>query len=363
MADYTCSTSNYYNSSNTSGGAGYYFGSNRKVRLTISDNSWLTGKTIRRAYLSMAISGYWNKDTLVYHLCSTSSAVSTVFPNKSMSGAVYDYVEKPAKLCFYPVKTYHFDITKLLQYAQANYTGTWYLWQFFSNNDGTGRKYSAPTITIETTLDGIGNSACYVHDGTSWKPAIPMVYDGGWKAASGSIYTTEWKSNGTWATKTWPSASQGAQNTDIASASSVYADHSTYYKPICPLGASYSYGWMSSNSATGPWIQIHLPEDAYDLQVTIYNSSGNSRRNNGPLTGSFYYTNRHNMESNETNMLPTGVTFSRPDGLTKSASTTHSIGNTYPIRNILIKVDTWEKSSSYGFCCIGRLSFTYKYKS
>lgn len=364
MADYTCSISNYYNSSNTSGGAGYYFGSKRKVRLTIDNNSWFKNKQFQRAYLSMTISGYYNSSTQVYHYCTTSSAVGTVFPNENASGVVADVSEKPAQLHFYPAKTYNFDITKIMKYAQANYNSTWYIWQFFDNSDSSARKYSAPTITLETTVGGNDMVTAYVYSGGIWRPATPYIYNNGWKIASPNVYSGGWKNDGTWSSKTWPTSSQGKNESDIACASSTYDSHSSgYYKAVCALGLNTAYGWMSSKTATNPWIQVHLPDDAYNLQVKIYNSSGNSRRNNGPLTGTFYYTDRYNMETEKANMISTGVSFTRPDGLTNSASTTHSINNTYPIRNIIISVDTWEKNSSNKFCCIGKLEFTYKYKS
>lgn len=367
MADYTISTANTYNSNNTSSTGYPYFSNQRKNRYTMTSGSWLTGKKIKRAYLSMTISGYYNKDWYVIHACETTGAVSTVFPDKTYDNIVADKIEIPARVNFYPVKTYHFDITEILKYAQKNYSGTWYLWQSFKGGTSDSKRADYPTITIESEIGGSGNVTTYVYNGTTWLPSSPYIFQNGvWTPAIPAICTStnNFIDGGNWTSATYPTASMGSNNTDLACASSVYDDHSQYYKPVCTLGSNSSYGWMSSNNATKPWIQIHLPHDAYDLTVKIYNSSGNSRANNGPLTGTFYYTDRYNMESVIANLKSTGVTFTRPDGATNSAVTTHSIGNNYPIRNIAIECATWyQKSSSYKFCCIGKLEFSYKYKS
>lgn len=365
MANYTCSTGHYYNSTNNGNLSGYYYASNRKVRLTISNNSWLIGKNISRAYLSMPIDRYYNGKTAVYHACETTGQVDTVFPSETVddSSIVADYVEKPGNTHFYPVKSYDFDITNLLIYAQKNYSGTWYLWQGFKNGDGTSREYTAPTITIEEVTSSGKTITPYVYHNGDWYPAVCKVYKNGeWQTASANFYQSGWISEPNLVSTTYPTSSMGSNNSDYASASSIYADHDTAYKPVCVLGSDTAGGWMSSDTATNPWIQIRLPHDAYDIEVTMTNATNNSRGTNGPISGSFYYSDRINMETVIANLKPTNVTFSGRDGSTKGATTVHKINNKYPIRSIAVRCDSWYKKSGTGFCCIGKLSFKYKYK-
>lgn len=371
MADYTCSTGHYYNDENVGDNlSGYFHSSNRKVRLTISNNSWLSGKNIDRAYLSMTISGYYNGKTAVYHACERTGKVATVFPQEIVDDntIVADYIEKPGNTHFYPAKTYDFDITNLLIYAQRNYSGTWYLWQAFKNGDGgQGKKYSAPTITIEeVTSSGERTVTPYIYStaDADWHPVseCKVYMNGRWQTVSANLYQNGWVKESNLPTATYPTSSMGTQNSDYASASSVYADHSTAYKPVCVLGSDTAGGWMSSDTATSPWIQIRLPHDAYDLEVTITNASNNSRATNGPTAGTFYYSDRMNMETVIANLTSTGVSFSGRDGTTKSHSTTYKIKNKYPIKNIAIQCTAWATTSSHKFCCIGKLSFKYKYK-
>jgi hypothetical protein len=372
MADYTIpdGTGSTYNSSNNTSASDtkVYFSNNRKNRFKITDNSWLTGKKIKRAFISFSLVNYYNKYWTVTHCCDTTGNVNTVFPSNDLAAIVADKVEQSACVTFYPVKEYRFDITEILKYAQTHYTGTWYLWQFFQGTNSDSHRFNYPSITIESQIGGTNNVTVYVYknDTEKWVPASPFVYDNGeWNPGSPAYCktTNNFVTGGTWATATYPTSSMGVDNSDFAAASSVYADNSTNFKPVCALGENTSTGWMSSNNATGPWIQIHLPHDAYNLEIDIYNSSGNSRRNNGPLSGTFYYSDRHNLEPNIQCLKSTGVTFTRPDGLTNSAKTTHYINNNYPIRNIAIECATWEKNSSHGFCCIGKLVFRYKYKA
>lgn len=363
-----------YNSKNvTTDSTTCYYQKNRKMRFTINDNSFLQSINIVRAYMTFELSShYWNDYTIVYTGGALSGEVDTVFPKNTSgsapaSGMVAEVKEKPAYVCFYPIKTYYFDITETIKYAKANYSGTWYLWQSYSNDDGnsTVPSFKVPKIYIETTKSTGTKSdlSTYVYEsGKGWVEAIPYICSNGvWQIASSNVYGNKegWKEEGGFATITWPTASQGKNNTDIACESSQYADNSDgYYKAVCALGLNKNYGWKSSANSTNPWIQVHLPHDAYNLSVTITNSTD---QKHGPLTGRFYYTNRYNMETERANMLDTGVTFARADGATASTSTTHNINNSYPIRNIMVSVDTWHGGTKT-YCCIGKLEFTYSYR-
>ena len=106
-------------------------------------------------------------------------------------------------------------------------------------------------------------------------------------------------------------------------------------------------------------MQIHLPEDAYNITVYIKNVATNSRGINGPTAGKFMYTQRMDMVNSTNDMLDTGVTFSNRNGTTADYQNYYTIGNKYPIRNITIAVTSWATTSSYKQCGIGRIWVKY----
>ncbi len=207
----------------------------------------------------------------------------------------------------------------------------------------------------------------YAATDSRWVEAVPYVYDedsSSWKATTfGRIYG-EGSTPDTSTLYTYPTSGTnlGINNSDYACASTEFVDNEShgYYKAVAALGLTETYGWRSSATATNPWIQVHLPHDAYNLQVTIKNLNGSdsNRPISGPITGRFFYDNRRSMRYSIDGAFYTGVSFTR-DGSTASASDTYNIGNIYPIRNIFILVDTWNHTSSNGSCAIGKLEFTY----
>lgn len=371
MGKYTfkITTSNYYNDSNTSGGDGYYLGNKRKVRMTISPTNasgvawYASNLKIKEAYISIPMtSSYVNTDTLNLFYGSTSSSVNTVFPNKTDSGVVASAQSIPQKCRFYPAnETHYFDITPIIKYAQSNWlSSTWYLWYYSASGNSTAVKFNAPTITVVAEESG----APFVYVNNEWKPVTPYIYNNSkWNLALSHVYSGGWKfndnlSSGTITEYTYPTASMGSRNSNLACSSSQYADGDSYYNAVHVLGYNTKYGWMSSGSASGPWLQIHLPYPTYDITLSMTNSSQSNKRN-GPISGKFLYTNTKGMAYNEASMLDTGVTFSGRDGQSTTA-TTHVIGNNYPIQNIVIKCVTWDKTNG-GFCSIGKVSITGKY--
>lgn len=357
---------NTYNSKGTSGGTSTcYIGKNRKMRFTINGNSFLQNINIARAYFAFTLSGYWNGETTIYTGGSTSEVYGTVFPANNANALTGDVVEKPSKTWFYPVKTYYIDITETIKYAKANYSGTWYLWQSYFNDDGDARKYTDPKIYIDTSLEGStvqATSDIYVYvNGRGWVQANAKVWNGSaWKDATLYGQRTDFA---------LPAADSnyGKNNSDFACEDSQYASNSNgYFKAIGALGLDKRYGWRSAKNGTEHWVQYHLPYDAYHLQIQISNVNGNDSSNSsrgiaGPIAGKFYYTQAMSMSDTYTNMTDTGVSFSGRDGSTASVTTTHNINNSYPIRNILILITNWDNTKGNG-CAIGNIQFSYSTK-
>ena len=332
MAIYTFKVgdSTYYNKENTSGGDGYYLGTRRKVRMSIGPTNdagevWYpSNATIKEAYIKIPMtSSYVNSDTLNIFYCSTSSGVNTVFPNKTNNGVVAAAQSIPQKCRFYPANTDHyFDITPIIKYAQTNWSSsTWHLWYYTNNDNDTAVKFNAPTITVVTEESG----ASFVYADNEWKTATPYIYDGSkWNLALGHIYSDGWKfndnlSSGTVTEYTYPTSSMGSRNSNLACSSSQYAAGDNYYNAVHVLGYNTQYGWISSGSASGPWLQISLPYPTYDITLSMTNSSRSDKRN-GPISGKFLYTNTKGMAYYEADMLDTGVTFSGRDGQSTTAT-------------------------------------------
>lgn len=360
----------YYNRQNVSGGTGCYVGNMRKVSLKISPvnsngEAWY-GKElqIKEAYIKMTISGYYASDCYNVFYGSTSNAVNTVFPNLSNSEAQYSISSIEQKNQYYPSgRTFYFDITPIIKYAQLNWAETtWYLWHYTRNTSSEGVKYSAPTIYVETE-----ECAIQYYTGESFIAAKPKIYiDSQWisptfKYYNGSGWDNIGADMGILTDYTYPTQSMGGYNSNYACESSIYSDTNNYYRAVHTLGYNTGYGWVSSGSATKPWMQIHLPYPTYNILLTIKNAT-RSDVLNGPTSGEILYTNTKGMVYYRKDMLSTGIMFSDRDGATAGAVSTINVGNNYPIQNIIIECHTWEKiGEKTNACAIGAVSIQGQY--
>lgn len=129
-----------------------------------------------------------------------------------------------------------------------------------------------------------------------------------------------------------------------ATCSSSYGSSYYAYKAF---DKSNSTCWASSKNATGPWLQLQMPQALYNITITITNRSSGTIA--APLTGEIWGSN------DGTNYTQIG-TYSRTDATAASASTTHACNNQVAYSYIKVCVGTWNNSDSYA--AIGELGIS-----
>ena len=152
-------------------------------------------------------------------------------------------------------------------------------------------------------------------------------------------------------------------------------DESTRLKCVASCSSTYSGGsfpawrafdlsettacWASNNSATAPWLQLIFAEPMYDITVTITNRGDNATIN-GVISGKIYGWNTEEGETYETVQETPLITFSDRNATTSRHSTEHKLEGTknHPCNAIRLKVDTWKKTSKYGYAAVGELKIT-----
>ena len=150
--------------------------------------------------------------------------------------------------------------------------------------------------------------------------------------------------------KTYPEAGMTkdtSQNCTV-SASSTYSNS---YPAYLAFDYKDSTCWASSNTATGPYVMIQMPNALYDCTVTIKNRTHASYNIGGFISGRID-------GSNDGINFTTLTTFSDRDGKTSGYQNSYTLNNnTTAYKYIRVKADTWDKSIGT-YACIGEMRVT-----
>lgn len=173
------------------------------------------------------------------------------------------------------------------------------------------------------------------------------VYSGGWKEATPYVWKT------TRISSTYPAAAMTSNSSQscVVSASSTYSSNFPAWKAFNKNIDNGS--WASSDSATGPWLQIIFPKKLYNITVTIRNRGDRTdNKVNGPLTGTIYGSS-----DGGATWTAASVAYSR-NGTTLELTTTHDLGNsTVACNGVRVGIATWNKNGG-GYACIGHMEIT-----
>lgn len=400
----------YYSGGGTESYATFaYFRSGYRNRFTMPDPSTITIDFNRALFTFQTsnpnnASNYWNDVTSITWYCTPNTYTDAAGLPTNCDYKTRTYT---CKLMSANNHRYSFDISELVLYAKQHYSGnTWYLWCITSQTGSSGvpevRNLSQITLQVDNegqrdfpefgvTATSAGGVSPYVRQGTEWKP-VKEVYvykDGTWTKSSVAVRADdEWKAGKFESNYTdaddfsgWPatkddfvayypdgSTTGACYDRDITACDSTYASDNINFRAAQVFAGSgnSTLSWISaSNDATSHWIQIKLPEYAYNVKVAIKNGSVlRDNTVNGAIAGEFLYDSGCSLLSDIADLTSTGVTFSGRDGQTVGAYTVHSLNNKYPIRVLCIKVTDWYKiSSTYKYVRIGELKIKYDTKA